>query len=102
MTQLKLLRLTKVLAIWTLLTNLTSCFPSKSVKVLSNYCYIYVPLNTNLEKDVVDYWYDQQQIILGKNKLGETKTASEKFIEIMIDSVGSNDKRYYDKECDKV
>jgi hypothetical protein len=50
----------------------------------------------------VDYWYDQQQIILGKNKLGETKTASEKFIEIMIDSVGSNDKRYYDKECDKV
>lgn len=59
------------------------------------------PLNDELEIDVIEYWKKENAIISTKNKTGGAKTPEEKFVEVMIDYAGSNDKKYYEKKCDQ-
>jgi hypothetical protein len=55
-----------------------------------------------LDKDVVDYWQQTSNSITLKNKNGGVKTPAEKFAEIMINYAGNNDKKFYDKHCEKL
>jgi hypothetical protein len=59
-------------------------------------------LNDELEPEVITYWEKESTIISTKNKLGGVKTPEEKFVEIMIDYAGTNDKKYYEKKCDQI
>ena len=54
---------------------------------------------TNLSKDIIVYLKEKKQIISAKNKEGNVKTPEEKFIEIMINYSGANEKKYYEKNC---
>lgn len=80
----------------------TSCFPSREIKVVSDYCQLHDPLSDELDNEVIVYWQNTSKSISAKNKSGGVKTPSEKFAEVMIDYAGANDKKYYDKKCDQI
>lgn len=82
--------------------SLTSCFPSRETRIISDFCQLHEPLNDELEPEVVSYWKKEKAIISEKNKSGGVKTPEEKFVEIMIDYAGTNDKKYYEKKCDSI
>lgn len=94
-----ILKLIKKLAVCLFLINLTSCFQNKKIEIKSDYCYLYEPLNDNIEKSIIEYWESKKEIIENKNKFGGLKTPEEKLLEIFINYIGANDKRYYDKKC---
>lgn len=79
----------------------TSCFPSREIKLVSDYCQLHEPLNDELDEDVITYWKKESAIISTKNKSGGVKTPEEKFVEVMVDYAGTNDKKYYEKKCDQ-
>lgn len=85
-----------------MLISLTSCSQSKKTRIIPNYCILYTPLPNDLTKDVINYWINQQLIIDSKSQSGEPLSPEEKFNKILIGQIGSNDKKYYDKECDKL
>jgi len=80
----------------------TSCFPNRETRIISNFCQLHEPLNDELEPEVITYWKKEKEIISTKNKSGGVKTPEEKFAEVMIDYAGTNDKKYYEKECDQI
>ena len=81
--------------------NLTSCFPSRETRIVSDYCQLHEPLNDELPLDVISYWKEVSKSISSKSKNGGVKTPAEKFAETMIDYAGANDKKYYEKKCDQ-
>ena len=97
---LKTQKLKKILTLCLFLINLSSCYQSK--KIISNYCYIYTPLNVNLNKDIVKYWKDIQNSIDKKNENATVKTINERFIEILIESISTNDITYYKNNCENI
>jgi hypothetical protein len=82
--------------------SLTSCFPSRETRIISDFCQLHEPLNDELEPEVITYWKKESAIISTKNKSGGVKTPEEKFAEVMIDYAGTNDKKYYEKKCDQI
>lgn len=78
-----------------------SCSQSKKTTI-SDFCQLHEPLQSNIELSVVNYIKKEQNIISEKNKTGGAKTPEEKFVEIMINYAGTNDKKYYEKKCDKI
>ena len=89
-----------MLAICLLMINLTSCSLNKETRVISDYCQLHQPLNDELDNEIIIYWKETSKNISTKNKTGGVKTPQEKFTEVMIDYVGTNDKIYYEKKCD--
>ena len=78
--------------------SLISCSQNKQT-IKSDFCQLHEPLPTNLSKDIIVYLKEKKQIISAKNKEGNLKTPEEKFIEIMINYSGANEKKYYEKNC---
>lgn len=78
-----------------------SCSQNKKTTI-SDFCQLHEPLQLNIELSVVNYIKEEQKIISEKNKEGGLKTPEEKFVEIMINYAGTNDIKYYEKECDKI
>lgn len=84
--------------------KMTSCSQNKKteVKIVSDFCQLHEPLNTELPADVLDYWQQKTMAISTKKKSGLVFTAEEKFVEVMINYAGANDKKYYAKKCDQL
>ena len=82
--------------------SLTSCFQSRKIKIVSDFCQLHEPLSNELKPEVITYWEKKKKIISTKNKSNGVKTPEEKFIEVMIDYVGTNEKKYYEKKCDQI
>lgn len=53
-----------------------------------------------IDQDVIKYWENKQDIIVKKNRNGESKTPEEKFFETMINHAGRNDVVFDEKGCD--
>lgn len=84
--------------------SLTSCFQSRKteLKIISDYCQLHSPLDDELESDVLVFWETTNKSISSKNKNGGAKTPTEKFVEVMTNYAGVNEKKYYEKGCDKL
>lgn len=82
--------------------NLTSCFLNRETRIVSDFCQLHEPLTDELESEIIVYWKKEKKIISTKNKLGGIKTPEEKFVEVMINYAGTNDKKYYEKKCDQI
>jgi hypothetical protein len=85
------------------MTVLISCSHSKKteIKLISDYCQIYGKLDNKMEVEVLSYWDKTTKTISAKNADGGKKTPEEKFVEIMTNYAGKNEKKYLEKKCDK-
>ena len=77
--------------------SLSSCFHANKTKLTSDYCILYEPLPNDLDKDIVNLWERKTEEIIIKNSNGEMKTLSEKLLEVLIDNIGTNYKKYLEK-----
>lgn len=93
------LKLTKKFLTCLLLISQISC--SQSKKITNDFCY-YKPLQPDIEPAVIEYWKKIQKNIEEKNLNGKIKTPEEKFFEIVIDNIATNEFRFYEKKCDKI
>lgn len=98
----KILTFPRNLMVFLFLINLVSCSLSNQTKIISNYCYLYSVFPKNLEKDVIFYWTEKEKSINYKNSHGGIKSPEEKLFETFVNYTGTNEKIYYEKNCDKI
>lgn len=87
------------LVLWAFLLSPISCYPSREIRILSDFCQLHEPLRDDIDPRIIEYWEKEQKIIEEKNKEGGLKTPEEQFVELMVNYAGANDKKYYDKNC---